>query len=242
MNIDTILIAGGRFTIGDISLPLSQPLHTVATASFHMQVGTVTNQQYAQFVGAGGYHHQQWWTDIGWRWRQSKRDLVPAFWQDVRFNDAQQPIVGIAWYEALAFTRWLSAETERIWRLPTEIEWEIASQGTATGAIHHAGDGIPRTINAIGQGYHSANGLWNMRGNIWEWCSTRWGRNWQQLDYPYPYHAEDGREDLSGSHARIMRGGSWFDAIQESHISKRGRFLSGSRASNIGFRMVQVEC
>ena len=72
---------------------------------------------------------------------------------------------------------------------------------------------------------------------VWEWTVSRWGRAWQSLEYHYPYAATDGREDLQGRFARVMRGGSWFDRWQESRATKRGRFLPGSRASNIGFRL-----
>lgn len=233
----TILINGGSKQIGATSLPLSRPIHTVKIQAFRLMIGTVTNQQYAQFVSAGGYRDATWWTAIAWRWRQSKKDLIPAFWHDPSFNQAKQPIIGISWYEATAFARWLSSESGHHWRLPTEIEWEVATQNKGTGNIHSAGSGIPHPIDAIGTGYVSDNGLWNMRGNIWEWCSTAWGRNWQHLDYPYPYQANDGREDQETSFARVMRGGSWFDPIQEAHPCKRARFLPGSRASNIGFRL-----
>ena len=114
----------------------------------------------------------------------------------------------------------------------------VQKQGNVTGQIHHAGRGASRTINAVDAGALSANGAWNLLGNVWEWCSTRWGRNWQTLDYPYPYKFDDERDNLSGSYARVMRGGSWFDPLQDSHLSKRARYLPGSRGSNIGFRLL----
>ena len=80
-------------------------------------------------------------------------------------------------------------------------------------------------------------GLRGRAGSVWGWTVSRWGRAWQSLEYHYPYAATDGREDLQGRFARVMRGGSWFDRWQESRATKRGRFLPGSRASNIGFRL-----
>lgn len=82
-------------------------------------------------------------------------------------------------------------------------------------------------------------GAEDLCGNVWEWTSSRWGRNWQTLDYRYPYHAGDGREDPTGSHARVIRGGSWFDLLREAHPANRGRYLPGSRGSNIGFRLAR---
>lgn len=82
-------------------------------------------------------------------------------------------------------------------------------------------------------------GASDLCGNVWEWCSTRWGRNWQTLEYEYPYKEGDGREFLDGSQARVMRGGSWFDPLTEVNPANRGRYLPGSRGSNIGFRLAR---
>jgi len=237
--VETISIAGGQYRIGHDSLTLSRPVHDVAIQPFKIMVGTVTNQAFAAFVGAGGYRQDTFWSQIGVRWRNSKTVTMPAFWGDGRFDGSAQPVVGVSWYAALAYAAWLSAETGLSWRLPREVEWEVAAQGGGEGVICHAGNSRGQPIAAIGAGHQVSNGAWNLLGNVWEWCSTRWGRNWQSLDYRYPYDATDGREDLTGSHARVMRGGSWFDALQEAHPSKRARYLPGSRGSNIGFRLVQ---
>lgn len=238
MNINTVIILPGNYSIGNESFALSRPLHTVRIEAFAMMQGTVTNQQFADFVSAGGYRIDDTWSEMGLRWRKSRKTLIPAFWTDTNFNAPEQPVVGISWYEALAFANWLAIETGHPWRMPSEVEWEVAATSEGEGQIHSANSGLQRTIPAIGKGYQSSHGAWNLRGNIHEWCSTSWGRNWQSLDYPYPYVADDGREDLSGSYARVMRGGSWFDPLEETHPAKRARYLPGSRGSNIGFRLI----
>ena len=200
-----------------------------------MMACAASNQLFATFVSAGGYHDDNLWSDMGKRWRDSKSVVMPAFWGDAHFDAPEQPVVGISWYEALAFSAWLSAETGQKWRLPTEVEWEVTARLGVQDKIHSADSGVHRTLAVHQDGYQSTLGIWHLLGNVWEWCSTRWGRNWQHLDYPYPYDANDGREDLAGSHARVMRGGSWFDTLQEAHPSKRARYLPGSRGSNIGF-------
>lgn len=181
---------------------------------------------------------------MGWRWQQNKREIHPAFWRDARFNAPLQPVVGVNWYETLAYTRWFSQETGISWRLPAEVEWEAAARNP------NEPDKLPepQTINSRecshgcawpvdGRGAASWCGACDMLGNIWEWVSTRWGRNWQTLAYPYPYNPDDGRGKLSGSYARIIRGGSWYDPSTAAHPSSRARYLPGSRASNIGFRL-----
>lgn len=237
---NTLIIEAGDYTIGHSQFPLSRPVHTIQLETFRLMKGTVTNQDYAQFVTDAGYRTDAYWSAMGLRWRDSKQVVMPAFWGNSLFDMPAQPVVGISWYEALAYSNWLSSQTTINWRLPNEVEWEVSAQASFAGKIHHAGRGLPRTINSLGEGALSVNGAYNLLGNVWEWCSTRWGRNWQTLDYPYPYpyYFDDDRDDLSGSYARVMRGGSWFDPLQESHPSKRARYLPGSRGSNIGFRLV----
>lgn len=242
VTLATVTVAGGDYPIGSADLPDSRPEHTVRLTAFAIAKTTVTNAQFAAFVTAGGYQDMALWSEMGWRWQSHKQVTTPAFFDDPLFNGDDLPVVGICWYEAQAFAHWLSRETGQTWRLPTEAEWEAAARGHAPvtfdpTSIHSAASGIAHPVAAdIGQ--VSWCGALQMCGNVWEWCSSRWGRNWQTLDYPYPYDPTDGRENPSGSHARVMRGGSWFDAPGESHPANRARYLPGSRGSNIGFRLV----
>ncbi|MDX1991811.1 MAG: SUMF1/EgtB/PvdO family nonheme iron enzyme, partial [bacterium] len=167
----------------------------------------------------------------------------PAFWRDPRFNQPDQPVVGVCWYEAMAFARWLREQTKRAWRLPTEVEWEAAARGAGNTAplidlsrLNSAELGLGHPW-AVQHGAVSWCGAVNLLGNVWEWTSSRWGRNWQTMDYGYPYSLADDRESPDDSHARVMRGGSWFDAATEAQPTTRARYLPGSRASNIGFRL-----
>jgi len=243
-SIDICEVPAGRYPIGDNTISASRPAHTVTLAAFAIGLTAVTNAQFASFVEAGGYADQRVWSEMGWRWQEHKRDAYPAFWHDPQFNQPDQPVVGLCWYEADAFTRWLARETRLAWRLPTEAEWEAAARGPDDEAPK------PRLYNTAERGLGhpwpvttATNVSWcgalDLCGNVWEWCSTRWGRNWQTLDYRYPYDADDGREDPGGSHARVMRGGSWFDPLTEANPANRGRYLPGSRGSNIGFRLAR---
>lgn len=231
-------IPAGTYQIGHGTQQFAQPLHDVELGAFSIAQVAVTNEQFKLFIEAGGYHNEAYWTVMGWRWLQGKGDIQPAFWDNPNFNHALQPIVGIGWYEAMAFVNWLSEVTGKAWRLPTEVEWEVASFPSDDNAyLNTTEKGIGRTLSVIGTDNLSWCGAVHMLGNVWEWTATRWGRNWQSLDYPYPYEADDGREDLSGSYARVMRGGSWFDRMEDATPHHRARFLPGSRASNIGFRL-----
>ncbi len=240
--IETCTVPAGIYPIGDDMLPFARPVHEVALNTFAIGQMAVTHEQFAEFVAAGGYHTKNVWTEMGWHWLRSKDEDHPAFWEDARFNHSLQPVVGVCWYEALAFARWLALESKIAWRLPTEAEWEAAARGPQSASpmiepqqINSVERDIGRPWSALGNGGQGWCGAYDMLGNVWEWCSTRWGRNWQTLDYAYPYQADDGREDLDGSHARVMRGGSWFDPLPQP--ATRGRYLPGSRGSNIGFRL-----
>lgn len=236
-------VAAGDYPIGDKHLPYSRPPHTVTLSAFAIGLTPVTNGQFAHFIAAGGYQNARVWSEMGWRWQKHKDEHEPGFWNDPRFNHPLQPVIGVGWYEADAFARWLTLETGQPWRLPTEVEWEAAARGldrqiTLNPAqINSAERGLDRAWSALGSGQVSWCGARDLCGNVWEWCSTRWGHNWQSLDYPYPYDPADGREDQTGSHARVIRGGSWFDPLAHAHPAHRGRYLPGSRGSNIGFRL-----
>jgi len=245
MKITTTTIPSGDYLLGDETLPISRPVHTISLSSFDISRTATSNLQFAEFVRDGGYQDASWWTDIGWRWQSNKKITIPHYWHDNLFNRPEQPIVGISWYTAMAFSQWLSRSTNQQWTLPTEAQWEVSARGlsaeglTQIDTINSAEKSVGYPI-AVDKGHISSNGLINMLGNVTEWTLTRWGHNWQSLDYPYPYRADDERNNPAGSHARVIRGGSWFDPIQHCHPAYRARYLPGSRGSNIGFRLVRV--
>jgi formylglycine-generating enzyme required for sulfatase activity len=112
--------------------------------AFRIAKYPITNAQFARFIESGGYADRQWWTDTGWdsrlkgmAWNSDKREYVetgtpwtePRYWQDDKWNGADQPVVGVSWYEAVAFCRWLSDVTGEAITLPTEQQWQRAAQG-----------------------------------------------------------------------------------------------------------------
>lgn len=243
-------LSGGPAILGwDQGEPAERPEHSVVLESFELARTPVTNLAYLSFIAAGGYHDPRYWLEDGWNWLVQKSISQPAFWGDRQFGQPDQPVVGVSWYEALAYTAWLSEVNGRACRLPSEAEWERAARGPG-GRLWPWGDsfvpthanvaqsqlGRPNAVGAFPAGA-TPEGILDLAGNVWEWTSSRWGRAWQTLEYTYPYDASDGREDLGGRYARVLRGGSWFDPWPESRGSKRARYLPGSRASNIGFRV-----
>ncbi len=114
----------------------------VYVSAFAIAKYPITNAQFAKFIEAGGYQNQEFWTKAGWELcqsgsRLSRRGRVdsgkpwtePLFWHVKQWDGADYPVVGVSWYEAYAFCRWLSAASGEGISLPTEHQWQLAAQG-----------------------------------------------------------------------------------------------------------------
>jgi formylglycine-generating enzyme required for sulfatase activity len=219
--IELIEIPAGPFLMGSRDEdPLAdddeKPQNTVELPTYYIGKTEVTNAQFRPFVEGDGYDNPDYWTDAGWEWREAEGITQPAFWDDANWNGDQQPVVGISWYEAVAYTRWLSAQTDHDFRLPTEAEWEKAARGTE-GLIWPWGNAweegranteeadIGRTtpVGSYPEGA-SPYGVLDMAGNVWEWTATK-GRK----DYPYTLEDEWNDAYLADYSTRVIRGGAW---------------------------------
>ncbi|NNJ11957.1 SUMF1/EgtB/PvdO family nonheme iron enzyme [Chloroflexales bacterium ZM16-3] len=155
----------------------------------------VTNAAFADFMEAGGYEREAWWTPEGWKYSQRSRWSEPRYWRDSRYNEPTQPVVGVSWYEAAAYCiwltehghreRWLPADAEI--RLPTSLEWERAARGDDSKRRYPWGDdpptpehsnygetgiGQPAPVGCFPLGAAGCGGE-DMAGNVYEWmCST----------------------------------------------------------------------
>ena len=160
-----------------------------------------------------------------------------------RFNRPNQPVVGINWYEALAYAAWLAHVTGKAYRLPTEAEWEWAARRNSRrypwgddwegDACNWQGSKLNRP-NPVGVFVHSAtaDGLQEMAGNVYEWTAT--------LYRPYPYAADDGREDENGAGRRVMRGGAWSGDKTRVRCAYRDDDNPRGRDVNTGFRLART--
>jgi formylglycine-generating enzyme required for sulfatase activity len=165
--------------------------------------------------------------------------------------------VGVSWYEAVAFCRWLSEELKRRGELkkedditlPSEAQWERAARHT-DGRTYPWGDAEELktrcNMRDTGIGHTSAVGLFpggkaecgalDMAGNVWEWCRTKWMDNYTN----YEQRARE-LDELDGSDARVLRGGSWFDGVpRDLSCSYRNDSLPVNRYDDFGFRCVWV--
>ena len=170
----------------------------------------------------------------------------PGFWEDDRFNNPQQPVVGISWFEARAYCNWLSAATGEDCRLPTEVEYEAAARGRQ-GRKYSYGrrfnsskcntfESHIRGTTPVGIfDNRTPEGAYDLTGNVWCWTSTIY----DQQRYAYPYRPDDGREDpVATGVRRLVRGGSWYDNQGYARAAYRSNSLPASRDNYGGVRVV----
>jgi iron(II)-dependent oxidoreductase len=244
---ETVLVPAGPFLMGStednqLADDNEHPQHQVALEAFRIGRYPATNAQYACFIEDGGYENQAYWTEAGWAWREGEGITQPGYWGDSKWKQPDCPVVGVSWYEAVAYCRWLSEATGQEFRLPTEAEWEKAARGEhgrewpwgnefGSGKANTS-EGSPGRTTPVGQ-YSPAGdspyGAADMAGNVWEWCST--------LERDYPYQPDDGREDLDAEGSRVLRGGSWRYYRWSARCAARLRDGPVDRSDVIGFRV-----
>ena len=228
-----IRIPAGEFQMGSVKSRDKDaqedelPQHPVYIPEFCIGRYPVTNDQYQAFVQATGHG-------------------APDHWKDGRMPHDKQnhPVVNVSWRNAVAFCDWLSRETKQPFRLPTEAEWEKAARGT-DGRIYPWGDDPPDkdrcnfnnnvgTTTSVGQySPHgdSPYGCADMAGNVWEHC--------QNLYKPYPYQADDGREDHKGTGLGLFRGGTWYTESARVRCAFRNLIGPDDGYYGFGFRVAR---
>lgn len=175
----------------------------------------------------------------------------PGYWRDQQFNNPLQPVVAICWYEAVAYTQWLRAQTNQPFRLPTEVEWEAAARGLS--ARDYAwGDTFdplrgntvatkmrrPTPVGVFVEGT-TPEGVCDLSGNVSEWTSSLMSSGDNSAVFAYPYDATDGRESLDGvkNARRVLRGGSWYGNAMYTRAACRSQDHPANRLNYIGFRL-----
>ena len=247
-----VAVDAGEFLMGSDperdseSRDSEQPQHLVYVSEFHIGKYPVANTEYRQFVEDGGYKNKRWWTEAGWDWKKKREQ--PDYWDDSRYNKPNQPVVGVSWFECVAYCRWLSAERDTQYRLPTESEWEKAARGE-DGRKYPWGDvfepdrlnsfeGEQQVLTATPVGIYPAGaspwGLYDCAGNVWEWCATRW-----QKVYPYDVQEDEWQIDyIEGQDGRLVRGGAFSGFHEFARCAFRSWDFPNLRGGRYGFRVV----
>jgi formylglycine-generating enzyme required for sulfatase activity len=161
-----------------------------------------------------------------------------------RFKGAKLPVEMVSWHDAIEFCQKLSLKTGKNYRLPSEAEWEYACRA-GTQTKHYFGDD-PRHLEGCGWyngnshrkthpvGLRSSNqfGLYDMQGNVWEWCADNWHDNYYLAPNDgTPWMNNDDRSRC------VMRGGSWNDNTINCRSAFRNKFNADFSYNNIGFRL-----
>ncbi len=193
-----------------------------------MSATETTNAQYARFLKATGHK-------------------PPLYWEDRNLNAPNQPVVGVSWEDATAFCRWLTQVTGVEHRLPTEAQWEAAARGGLTGQPYPWGEANPdaggvlranyRREGLVGDGYRfttpvgtfapNGYGLFDMAGNVSEWCLDRYA----------PVSASG---PFKPGVLRLLKGGSWFSRARDLRNAARQSAPPDYADGYIGFRVVRL--
>jgi len=192
---------------------------------FKIDIYPVTNRQFEEFIDAGGYNEDRFWSEEGRTWRNKKKVTLTKYWKEVKWNQPEHPVVGVSYYEAEAFARWAGKE------LPIEHQWERAARGIDGRDYPWEGgfdkekcntseSGIGKTtrVTRYPNGI-SPEGCYDMAGNVWEWTQSFYD---ESKDY------------------RVLRGGSWFDYRYFARCANRNGNYPYDRYSYVGFRCVRT--
>jgi formylglycine-generating enzyme required for sulfatase activity len=225
-----------------------KPQHEqVITNAYQISLYPVTNAQYNAFIQAGGYEQDRYWTESGWTWRE-KEDVSSPREFGQPFGLSNHPVVGVNWYEAVAFCRWLTEQLrekgqldhEHVISLPTEPQWEKAARGT-DGRIYPWGDdpdpdranyddtgvGATSAVGCFPRGA-SPYGVLDLSGNALEWCLTKWENDYENYE-------QDNR--LDGTSQRVLRGGSFDLSSRSARCAFRYRLSPYDGYNDYGFRV-----
>lgn len=211
---------------------------------FLLDVFAVTNARFQHFVDAGGYDELELWPRDIWPHLIEMQDLTghpgPRYWRQGRHNQqlANHPVVGVSWFEADAFARWLGQ------RLPTEAEWQMAAswhikseadilrrfpwgdamdQEKCNTWNSRVGGIVP--VDAYPNGA-APNGVQQLIGNVWEWTAS-----------PFDIHDSEGRPVMGEMPLRALRGGAFdtYFEFQATSVFRTG-LITLARTHNTGFR------
>ena len=247
-----VLIPAGHFQMGsedENPEAGAQPVHTVHLDAFYMDKYEVTNAQFKAFVDANP------------QWQKSRIDRrfhdgdYLYLWDGNTYpsGEAEHPVAEVSWYAAMAYAAWVGK------RLPTEAEWEYAARGGLAGlkypwgdTITHADANYDRHLpNATPVGQYAANGygLYDMAGNVWEWCLDAY-------DADFYAKSHDSRNPIAGGRtiqwlrdnftsiptdsSRVVRGGSWYVGASSLGVALRGPVPPSLADVEFGFRCAKA--
>ncbi len=218
-----------------------KPVHKVKVNSFFMNQYPITNEEFCKFLNEVGNQKEEgvYWYNI-----ESKYSAIEEVWGKyvVIPGYEDHPVVNVNWYGAVAYAKWKNL------RLPTEAEWEYAARGGLEQKRYPFGDEISHDLaNYWGKegrdiwdmtspvGYFPPNGygLYDMAGNVWEWCLDWYDENYYKISpYENPKGPEKGK-------FKVLRGGSWHYLPFYLRCAYRDCADPKIHVNDVGFRCVK---
>ena len=225
--LEMVAIPGGKFLMGSpegVGYDRERPQHQVTIQPFYMGKYPVTQAQWERVA------------DLP----KVKIDLRS---KPSHFKGANLPVENVSWHDAQEFCARLSKATGKLYRLPSEAEWEYACRGNTT-TPYYFGDTITTDLvnhrnkygqtTEVGKFPPNAFGLYDMHGNVWEWCEDGWHENYINA----PIWPNSSIAWMSNNNNRVLRGGQWY--LNPSYCRSASRsYNSGDRRNkDNGFRLV----
>ena len=244
-----VLIPAGDFLMGSNDGSSDEkPVHTVYLDAFYMDKYEVTNAKYAKFLNEYGKNTDvagDELLEIGSRYcRIEKSGSVYR----PKSGYENSPIVEVSWYGAAAYAQFYGKS------LPTEAEWEKAARGGLVGKkypwgdklthddANYSGTGGWRGISPVGSFPPNGYGLYDMAGNVWEWCAD---------EYDSDYYSKSPKNNPTGpgtpvlfvnndftnvKHSRVLRGSAWVNIGHDLRCADRNNYVPALRSYYVGFR------
>jgi formylglycine-generating enzyme required for sulfatase activity len=228
-GMEFVIVPAGSYQMGDVWGDMydgCKPVHTVEIPEFQLGKYPVTQAQWLAVMGGEN----------------------PAASSGEKFVHPDKPVINVSWDDAQEFVDRLNRKTENRfgYRLPSEAEWEYAARsggsrdkwsGTSNesgvSGYAHCDQGLDSSTIKVGGKRPNDLGLYDMSGNVWEWCQDVWYDN-------YNGAPSDGSAWMSeGGAARVYRGGSWGDSAADCRSAGRGRCGRGFCSGSLGFRLLQ---
>ncbi|MCB1180815.1 MAG: SUMF1/EgtB/PvdO family nonheme iron enzyme [Chlamydiia bacterium] len=208
------------------------PRHKITVDSFAIDLHPVSNEQFVRFLEfMGGEKDAQYNDIIRLKESRIKRSGGKL---SIESGYAKHPVVGVTWYGAVAYAKWVGK------RLPTEAEWEIACRGGREQTPFPTGQGIEKSAanffssdtTPVKSYAPNGYGLYDMVGNVYEWCQDWYGYNYYETSAQEPNNPMG---PLQGVY-RVLRGGCWKSLREDLRISHRHRNNPGTMNGTYGFR------
>ena len=244
--VNMVLIPAGEFQMGsDDGQEDEKPVHTVYVDAFYMDKYEVTNLEYQQFL----LENPRWQKDQIEKKFHNGNYL--ADWNGNNYPDgkANHPVTYVSWYAAMAYAQWMGK------RLPTEAEWERAARGGLVNVKYPNGNILTakdanygsnmRGSTPVGRYPANGYGLYDMAGNVYEWCLDEYDENFYSVA-PRENPLSDmntmdyiNKNFTNVNDDRVLRGGSWFTPSYNAQVAKRDNNGSILAPTIIGFRCVK---